>query len=109
MTKDLRATARLFDVANTDDEVIDSLERLLDTLKRARQAKAELAGLPPAELRATLMFRANRQSGWAGGVEAARNLHGLLHRGLHVSQEDGVLLGGHPAGAQFAGAGVLGA
>ena len=46
MTKDLRATARLFDVANTDDEVIDSLERLLDTLKRARQAKAELAGLP---------------------------------------------------------------
>lgn len=23
----------------------------------------------------------------------ARNLHGLLHRGLHVSQEDGVLLG----------------
>lgn len=43
MTKDLRATARLFDVANSDDEVIDSLERLLDTLKRARQAKAELA------------------------------------------------------------------
>ena len=62
MTKDLRATARLFDVANTDDEVIDSLERLLDTLKRARQAKAELAGLPPAELRATLMFRANRRA-----------------------------------------------
>ena len=59
MTKDLRATARLFDVANTDDEVIDSLERLLDTLKRARQAKAEL---PPAELRATLMFRANRRA-----------------------------------------------
>lgn len=62
MTKDLRATARLFDVANTDDEVIDSLERLLDTLKRARQAKAELAGLPPAELPATLMFRANRRA-----------------------------------------------
>ena len=62
MTKDLRATARLFDVANTDDEVIDSLERLLDTLKRARQAKAELAGLPPAELRATLMLRANRRA-----------------------------------------------
>lgn len=62
MTKDLRASARLFDVANTDDEVIDVLERLIDTLKRSRQAKAELAGLPPADLRAVLMFRANRQA-----------------------------------------------
>ena len=62
MTKDLRASARLFDVANTDDEVIDGLERLLDTLKRSRQAKAQLAGLPPADLRAVLMFRANRQA-----------------------------------------------
>lgn len=62
MTKDLRATARLFDAANTDDEVIDALERLLDTLKRSRQAKAELAGLSPADLRAVLMFRANRQA-----------------------------------------------
>ena len=61
MTKDLRASARLFDVANTDDEVIDVLERLLGTLKEARQAKAELAGLPPADLRAVLMFRANRR------------------------------------------------
>ena len=60
MTKDLRASARLFDVANTDDEVIAGLERLLDTLKRSRQAKADLAGLPPADLRAVLMFRANR-------------------------------------------------
>ena len=62
MIKDLRASARLFDVANTDDEVIDGLERLLDTLKRSRQAKAHLAGLPPADLRAVLMFRANRQA-----------------------------------------------
>ncbi len=62
MIKDLRASARLFDVANTDDEVIDGLERLLDTLKRSRQAKAQLAGLPPADLRAVLMFRANRQA-----------------------------------------------
>ena len=61
MIKDLRASARLFDVANTDDEVIDGLERLLDTLKRSRQAKAQLAGLPPADLRAVLLFRANRQ------------------------------------------------
>lgn len=61
MTKDLKASARLFDVANTDDEVIDVLERLLDTLKRGRQAKADLAGLPPADLRVVLMFRANRQ------------------------------------------------
>lgn len=61
MTKDLKASARLFDVANTDDEVIDVLERLLDTLKRGRQAKADLGGLPPADLRAVLMFRANRQ------------------------------------------------
>ena len=61
MTKDLKASARLFDVANTDDEVIDVLERLLGTLKEARQAKAELAGLPPADLRAVLMFRANRR------------------------------------------------
>ncbi len=62
MTKDLRASARLFDVANTDDEVIDVLERLLDTLKQGRQAKTDLAGLPPADLRAVLMFRANRQA-----------------------------------------------
>lgn len=62
MTNDLRASARLFDVANTDDEVIDVLERLLDTLKRSRQAKAELTVLPPAELRAVLMLRANRQA-----------------------------------------------
>ena len=61
MTKDLRASAQLFDVANTDDEVIDVLERLLGTLKQARQAKAELAGLPPADLRAVLMIRANRR------------------------------------------------
>jgi len=60
MIKDLRASARLFDVANTDDEVIDGLERLLDTLKRSRQAKADLAGLTPADLRAVLLFRANR-------------------------------------------------
>ena len=60
MIKDLRASARLFDVANTDDEVIAGLERLLDTLKRSRQAKADLAGLPPADLRAVLVFRANR-------------------------------------------------
>ena len=60
MIKDLRASARLFDVANIDDEVIDGLERLLDTLKRFRQAKADLAGLTPAHLRAVLVFRANR-------------------------------------------------
>ena len=60
MIKDLRASARLFDVANSDDEVIDGLERLLDTLKRSRQAKADLAGLTPADLRAVLLFRANR-------------------------------------------------
>ncbi len=47
MTTDLRASARLFDVANTDDEVIDVLEWLLDILKRSRQAKAELARLAP--------------------------------------------------------------
>lgn len=62
MTKDLKASAQLFDAANTDDEVIDVLERLLDTLKRSRQAKAELAGLSPADLRAVLMIRANRQA-----------------------------------------------
>lgn len=62
MTRDLRASARLFDVANSDDEVIDAVERLLDTLKEARRAKAELASLPPAEIRAVLMFRANRRA-----------------------------------------------
>lgn len=62
MIRDLKASARLFDVANTDDEVIDVLERLLDTLKRGRQAKADLADLPPADLRAVLMLRANRQA-----------------------------------------------
>ncbi|MBK8462871.1 MAG: hypothetical protein IPL36_07550 [Nigerium sp.] len=62
MTRDLRASARLFDVANSDDEVIDAVERLLDTLKEARRARAELASLPPAEIRAVLMFRANRRA-----------------------------------------------
>ena len=62
MTRDLKSSAQLFDVANTDDEVIDVLERLLHTLKRGRQAKADLASLPPADLRAVLMFRANRQA-----------------------------------------------
>lgn len=61
MARDVRASAALFDVANTDDEVIAAVERLLGTLKDARQAKAELASLPPAELRAVLLFRAHRQ------------------------------------------------
>ena len=62
MTKDLKASARLFDVANIDDEVIDVLEGLLDALKESRQAKADLAALPAADLRAVLMFRANRKT-----------------------------------------------
>lgn len=62
MTRDLKASARLFDVANTDDEVIAGLEGLLETLKMARRAKAELAGLPAADLRAVMLFRANRQA-----------------------------------------------
>ena len=62
MTGDLSASARLFDVANIDDEVIDVLEGLIDTLKESRQAKADLAALPAADLRAVLMFRANRKT-----------------------------------------------
>ncbi len=58
MTTDLKATSQLFDVANRDDEVIDAVEHLLATLKRARVAKATLADLPPADLRAVLAFRA---------------------------------------------------
>lgn len=60
MTKDLKAAAALFDVADRDEEVIDTVEHLLTVLKQARQAKTELAGLPPADLRAVLLFRANR-------------------------------------------------
>ena len=60
MTKDLKATAALFDVADRDEEVIDTVEHLLTVLKQARQAKTELAGLPPADLRAVLLLRANR-------------------------------------------------
>ena len=62
MSRDLRASARLFDVANSDDDVIDTVERLLDTLKEARRVKAELASLPPDEIRAVLLFRANRRA-----------------------------------------------
>lgn len=58
MTTDLPAAARLFDVANQDDAVIDAVENLLATLKDARRAKAELAALPPATVRAIVMFRA---------------------------------------------------
>ena len=41
--------------------MIDALERLLDTMKQARRAKTELAGLPPGELRAVLAFRATQR------------------------------------------------
>ena len=57
MIENLETSARLFDVANSDDAVIDALEGLLDTIRQARRAKAELAGLPPGELRAVLAFR----------------------------------------------------
>lgn len=63
MTRDLTAAARLFDVANQDDTVIDELERVLDTLKDARRAKQELAYLPPSDMRRVLMLRANRGTG----------------------------------------------
>lgn len=63
MIKDLAAAARLFDVANQDDEVIDAVERLLDTLLEARRAKATLASLPAAEIRRILMYRANDRGG----------------------------------------------
>lgn len=63
MTTDLTAAARLFDVANQDDAVIDTVEQLLDTLKGARRAKQELASLPAADLRKVLMLRANRGTG----------------------------------------------
>ena len=58
MMTNLSESARLFDVANSDDAVIDALERLLDTMKQARRAKTRLADLPPGELRAVLAFRA---------------------------------------------------
>ena len=58
MTGDLTAAARLFDVANQDDVVIDELEQVLDTLKDARRAKQELACLPPSDLRRILTLRA---------------------------------------------------
>ena len=61
MMTNLSESARLFDVANSDDAVIAALERLLDTMKQARRAKTELAGLPPGELRAVLAFRATHQ------------------------------------------------
>lgn len=60
MIKDLAAAARLFDVANSDDAVIDAVEQLLDTLQQARRAKRELASLPPADLRRILLYRAHR-------------------------------------------------
>ena len=63
MTKDLTAAARLFDVADTDDAVIDTLMGLVRTLKASRRAKAELAGMPSAKLREVLLFRAQEQEG----------------------------------------------
>jgi len=63
MTKDLAAAARLFEVANSDDAVIDAVEQLLDTLQQARRAKRELASLPAADLRKVLLYRANRGVG----------------------------------------------
>jgi len=62
MTRDLTAAARLFDVANQDDAVIDELEHVLDTLKDARRAKHELACLPPSDLRRILMLRLNART-----------------------------------------------
>jgi len=60
---DVAAAARLFDVANVEDEVIDAVEDLLSVLKRARAARAELAGLPAADLRTILQWRANTRRG----------------------------------------------
>ena len=62
MTKDVAAAARLFDVANSDDVVIESLEGLVRTMKASREAKAELAGLLSADLREVLLHRAKRQA-----------------------------------------------
>lgn len=61
MIEDLSASARLFDLANSDDTVIDALERLLDTMRQSRQAKTALASLPPDRLRAVLRFRASQR------------------------------------------------
>ena len=58
MIEDLSASARLFEIANSDDTVIDALQRLLETMKQSRQAKTALASLPPDQLRAVLRFRA---------------------------------------------------
>lgn len=62
MTTDLTAAARLFDVANQDDAVIEAVEDLLATLTEARRAKQELASLSAADLRRILMLRANRRT-----------------------------------------------
>ena len=61
MIEDLSASARLFDLVNSDDAVIDALERLLDTMRQSRQAKTALASLPPDRLRAVLRFRATQR------------------------------------------------
>ena len=61
MIEDLRASARLFDLANSDDTVIEALEGLLDTMRQSRRAKTALASMPPDRLRAVLRFRATQR------------------------------------------------
>ena len=58
MPKDLDAAARLFDVVNCDDVVLDVLEGLVRASGESRRAKAELASLSAADLRAVLELRA---------------------------------------------------
>ena len=62
MSTDLAAAARLFDVANPDDAVIDTVERLLNTLKDARRARQQLARMPASDLRVILAHRAHPEA-----------------------------------------------
>ena len=63
MTMDLASAARLFDVADCDEAVIATVERLLDTLQTARRARQQLASLPAGQLRAVLAYRAEHRTG----------------------------------------------
>ena len=57
--------ARLFDVMARGEDAIATLEQAVRTLLEAQRARAMLASLPPSDIRAGLLYRAQARAGLA--------------------------------------------
>ena len=61
MDQNLTRAAELFDVVDSDEDVIDGLECLLARVRESQRAKAELVAMPTGDLRVALQLRADRR------------------------------------------------